>query len=488
MQGLPLTNGSIYQRLYKATVSHNHYVITTLVIELQEKKFDVIFIGGGGASYPGAFELARAGKSVLMVDRKGNLGGDCLYAGCIPSKAVRMKILEYSSTNGKVDPDEVWNEAIETKERVQRIRYKHHLEEIKEHEPNLTFVRGWATILSKHRVRVEGDEVFDAIGKYLVIGVGADGISLNIPGKELAITSDDLFAYRKTIKRLPRSLAIIGGGYIGVEVADMLSRLGLEVSIIEMMDRLLPNMPKDLSKYVEEKFREAGVNLYLNSPVRSIEKNGEKKIVKAKNVEVEAEEVLMAVGRRPRLKGYGLESLENEGLKVEKAIVVDNALKTSIDNVYATGDVTGKAMLFHAAVKESIVAAKNILTGRDAYHINYHSIPFTVFTYPEIGMVGYSEEELKALGIPYDVIDYKLDRDAQSQITNTHTVGRMKILLERESLRILGAQAYAHDAAELMAVFTVAIENNLTAKNLAWSALPHPLTFESINYSMRPYF
>jgi dihydrolipoamide dehydrogenase len=462
------------------------------VVRMSQKDFDVIFIGGGGASYPGAFELAKAGKKVLMIDNKGNLGGDCLYAGCIPSKTVRTKILEFTSANKEIDPEKVWNEVVKLKEYVQDIRYQQHMEEIREHGPNLTFVKGWATILSSNKVKVEGEENFEANTKYLVIGTGAEHIILNIPGKDMVITSDDLFAYQKTMKKVPKSIAIIGGGYIGVEVADMLSRLGVEVSIIEMMDRLLPTMPLDLSKAAESHMKEAKVNLYLNSPVASIEKKGDKKIVKANSksgvIEVEADEVLMAVGRKPRLKGYGLENLEKDGLKIERnAIWVSPSLRTSLFNVFATGDVTGKAMLFHAAVKESIIAAKNILIGRDAYRMNYHSVPFTVFTYPEIGLIGYTEEELKSLGIPYDVVDYKLAGDAQSQITN-HREGWMKIFLEKETLRILGVQVYSHDAAELMGAFAVALENGLTAKNLAWVCGPHPLTFESINYAMRSYF
>jgi len=145
-------------------------------------------------------------------------------------------------------------------------------------------------------------------------------------------------------------------------------------------------------------------------------------------------------------------------------------------------------MLFHAAVKESIIAAKNILAGgRELYRFNYHSVPYTVFTYPEIAVVGYTEEELQAAGIPYEVVLYRLAGDAQSQIVG-HREGWMKIILEKESLRVLGFQAYAHNAADLSAVFALAIENNLTAKNLAWVAGPHPLTFEAINYAMRPYF
>jgi len=458
------------------------------------EKVDVVFVGGGGASYPGAFELAEAGLSVLMVDEKGNLGGDCLYAGCIPSKTVRTKILEYTSTTNKVDPEQVWQEVVRAKEEVQRIRYEHHMEEIKEHEPNLSFAKGWATILGPNKVRVDTEDgTFEVETKRLVIGAGAEHVIIPIPGKELAITSDALFAYQKTMGRPPKSLAVIGGGYIGVEVADMLSRLGAHVSIVEMMDRLLPNMPPELSEAALQRMKEAGVDVYIRSPAQGIEKRGEYKVLKAKSadgkeVEVEAEEVLMAVGRRPRTRGYGLEALESQGLKVDKTgVQVTPGLRTALPNVYAAGDVTGKAMLFHAAVKESVIVAKNILAGKEVYRFNYHSVPYTIFTYPEIAMVGYTEDELKSLGIQYEVVNYSLKHDAQSEIVG-HREGWMKILLEKESLRILGFEAYAHDAAELSAVFAAAIENNLTAKNLAWIAGPHPLTFESINYAMRPYF
>jgi len=163
-------------------------------------------------------------------------------------------------------------------------------------------------------------------------------------------------------------------------------------------------------------------------------------------------------------------------------------MKITILNVYATGDVTGKAMLFHAAVKESIIAAKNILAGgRELYRFNYHSVPYAVFTYPEMAMVGYTEDELQAAGYPMKWCYTGWPGDAQSQIVG-HREGWMKIIFEKESLRVLGFQAYAHNAADLSAVFSLAMENNLTAKNLAWMIGPHPLTFEAINYAMRPYF
>ncbi len=459
------------------------------------RRVDTAFIGGGGASYPGAFELARAGQAVLMVDEKGNLGGDCLYAGCIPSKAVRTRILDYTSTTNKVDPEEVWRAAVELKEWVQDIRYEQHMEEIKEHEPNLTFVKGWATVEGPNRVRVSTEEgEFEVETRNLVIGAGAENVVLNIPGKEFTISSDHLFAYRKAMRKPPRSLVIIGGGYIGVEVADMLSRIGVHVAIVEMMDRLLPNMPPDVSKAALQRMQEAGVEVHLGFSAAGIDRRGESKVLRARSkdgreLELEAEEVLMAVGRRPRTKGYGLEALQAQGLELDRgAIKVTPGMKTTLPNVYATGDVTGRAMLFHAAVKESIVAAKNILAGgREVYRFNYHSVPYTVFTYPEIAVVGYSEEELQASGVPYEVVLYRLAGDAQSQIVG-HREGWMKILLERESLRVLGFQAYAHNAADLSAVFAVAIENNLSAKNLAWVPGPHPLTFEAINYAMRPYF
>lgn len=212
----------------------------------------------------GPFELAKAGQSVLMVDDKGNLGGDCLYAGCIPSKSVRTRILDYTSTTNKVDPDEVWKAAIELKEWVQEIRYEQHMEEIKEHEPNLTFLKGWAIIEGPNSVRISTEEGEVKVEtKNLVIGAGAENVILNIPGKELVLTSDDLFAYRRAIKRPPRSLAIIGGGYIGVEVADVLSRLGVHVTIVEMMDGLLPNMPPDVSKAAMQRMQEVGVDVHL---------------------------------------------------------------------------------------------------------------------------------------------------------------------------------------------------------------------------------
>ncbi|MEM3198816.1 MAG: dihydrolipoyl dehydrogenase [Thermoplasmata archaeon] len=460
---------------------------------MEKREFDVIFIGAGGSSYPGAFFLAERGKKVLMIDEKGNLGGDCLYAGCIPSKTVRYIINEsIKCKQWGLIPDitKIWNLAVAKKDEVQKLRYDQHMKEIEEHYPDLVFFKAHGEFISNYEIYVKGEFDFIATAQNIVIATGAETVIPPIPNADKVLTSNDLFMYNGSIKVLPESIVIIGAGYIGLEVANMMALLGVKTKIIEMLPKpILGGMDDDLIAEAVNKLSSLGVEFLFNSKLKSIDKTENGYIlsyIKGDKIEkLETKQVLIAVGRRPRLNNLGLENTE---IKIENhAIWVDDYLQTNVPGIYAVGDVTGKAMLFHAAVKESLIVAKNIINKKPAYKINYDSIPFTVFTYPELGKVGLSEKECKDKNIKYQVLKYDLTKDAQSQILDEIN-GWIKIIYDPNNLKILGAEIYAHNASELITEFTVAIEKNLTMKDLAWICNPHPLSFESINYSLRGFF
>ncbi|MGC8496402.1 MAG: dihydrolipoyl dehydrogenase [Thermoplasmata archaeon] len=460
---------------------------------MEKEEYDVIFIGAGGASYPGAFYLAERGKKVLMIDEKGNLGGDCLYAGCIPSKTVRYIINEAIQCNrfGFIaDKAKVWTLATAKKDGVQKLRYEQHMREIEEHIPNLSFFKAHGEFINNNEITVKGKTDFVAKAKNIVIVTGAETVIPPINNANKVLTSNDLFRYRDSMKILPESIVIIGAGYIGLEVANMLAPLGVKTSIMEMLPKsVLAGMDDDLVIEVIKKLGTLGVDFLFNSMLKSIDKTETGYILSylkdGKIEHLETEQVLIAVGRRPKLNNFGL---ENTGIKIEnRAIWVDEHLQTNIPGIYAAGDVTGKAMLFHAAVKESLIVARNIMNKTPIYKINYDSIPFTVFTYPEIAKVGLSEKECKDKNIKYVSLKKSLIKDTQSQILD-ETAGWIKIIYDPDNLKIIGAEIYAHNASELITEFTISIEKNLTVKDMAWTCNPHPLSFESINYSLTEFF
>ncbi len=457
--------------------------------------YDAIFIGGGGASYPGAFELAKKGKRVLLVDDKGLLGGVCTYAGCVPSKALRRWALTVRDAevrgHAKLDPDEVWRDAVEAKDRVQAEVFRQLAWLSEQLRENLDFVRGWASIRDERRVAIvteEGESSAEA--RFIHIGAGSLNVVPEIPGKELAITSDDLYRYGGTPGELPDSVVIVGAGFVGVETAYLLSMLDVKVTLVEMMERPLPNMPIDISRSVLRGLQRLGVDVRLGSRADSISQKGGVKVLRAVRgdgsaFEVEGDEVLIAVGRRPRTEGYGLESLASAGLELSRSgVKVNEYMRTSVPNVFAAGDVTGGAMLYHAAVVGSLTAARNMEAGSDRYRFDQRLVPRVVFTYPEAGYVGFPEDELRRSGAQYDVIRYSMKANSATLIEG-HSDSWVKLLIDRGTGAVLGAEAYAPEAASILTAVAVAMMGGLRGSDLYWLAVPHPTPMEALAEGFR---
>lgn len=453
--------------------------------------YDAVVIGGGGGGYHGAFELSKGGYRVLLIDDKGNLGGNCLYEGCIPSKAVSTmiylmeKLRNMLNSVGNVDINKVrvlWENAIDHKDNVQYIRYLQHIREIKEHE-NVDFVKGIAKVIDNHRVIVEavdGSWRREVEGKYLLVATGSIPIKIPIPGVDLAIGSEELFGYRTKYRKLPNDVIIIGGGYIGVEVASALSSLGVKATIVEMLPRILSGWDSSIVNQIEEKLRSRGVEILTNSKVTGIREESGQKIVEYERQDgskgyVTGSEVIMAVGRKPYIEG-----LDNLGIVERGHVEVDLTMRTRVPNIYAAGDVIGRYMLYHSAVKESVVAAWNMLHGHPIYEINFNTVPMTIFTEPEAAMVGLSEEAAKARGINYVTVQYPLADDSYAQIIGVRD-GWVKLIIERESQRIIGGVIYGEAASMMINEIALAIAVNARVKDLALLPHAHPSIFESID-------
>ncbi len=452
---------------------------------------DVVILGAGGGGYPAAFLLAKSGLRVVMVDPIGNLGGNCLAEGCIPSKTVREASLARASANkyalfglkGQL-PEVDWRGVLAHKDRVQQIRYQQHRHEIE--SSGVRFHNGTGRITGEHEVEVtDRDGTSYYAFRDLIIATGSRSHILNIPGAELSITSHDLFRLGADIA-FPQRLVVIGGGYIGVESASMFNNFGAQATVLEYMDQLLPGVDKDLADALYTRLS-ARMRIELKAEVTAIEKDDlGLKVQYRQNGQIFSvigDAVLMASGRECVLP----EGIQALGLNEHGFIPVNNCLQTSTPHVYATGDVNGRSMLFHSAVGQSLVAAHNILAGGQASRrIDFGSVPFTVFTEPEIAWVGLNEEQARKKYADVEVRRYNYQYDTRAQIFG-EMEGFIKLVFDGQTSCLLGAQIAGIDAAQLIAPLALAVSRHLDAHALTNVIFPHPMISEGINNAARSF-
>jgi dihydrolipoamide dehydrogenase len=450
---------------------------------------EVAIIGAGGAGYPAAFLLAAAGRSVLLVDPIGILGGDCLAEGCVPSKAVRERALALATARSLADPSlpaddqkRNWSAVLQHKDQVQRLRYNQHREELS--HARIELVKGVASIVGERTLEVESAaELAEVRFAELVIATGSAPSRLEIKGRELAITSHELFRLGTDLE-FPSEPVIIGGGYIGVECASMLEHLGARPVVLELAPQLLAGFNPALAEFLHRSLSER-VSIVLGAEVLSIEAEHGRRRVRYRRGgathDVVGDAVVMATGRVEVLP----EGMDHLGLNATGPIPVDATLRTSNPSVWAPGDVNGKAMLFHAAVRESIVVAHNILAGaKSADRMNFASVPFTVFTDPELASVGLGAKAAREAGYEIEVARYDYERDARAQILGA-TNGYLELVFDAHSAQLLGAHIAGVDAAQLIAPLALALDQRLGARALAQVAFPHPMLSEGINAAAR---
>ncbi len=451
---------------------------------------DVVIIGAGGGGYPAAFLLAAAGRRVVLVDPIGNLGGDCLAEGCVPSKAVRESALALAQARAAArfglrigDCTVNWPGVLAHKDSVQRTRYAQHAEELGRSRVRL--LQGAARIVGERMVEVDsGQQGRQRLSfEHLILATGSAPQRLPIAGADLAITSHDLFRLGADLP-FPSRPVIVGGGYIGVECASMLEHLGARPVVLEYTAQLLPGFDADLAAFLHRSLA-ARVRVELNAEVTGIEAVAGGLTVRflqaGQLCEVAGDAVIMATGRRPVLP----EGLEHLGLPATGALGVDAGLRSENPVVWAPGDVNGRSMLFHSAVRQSLVVAHNILAGGQvADRMDFGSVPFTVFTEPELASVGLTEAAARERYGAVEVATYDYAVDARAQILG-ETAGFIKLVCEPQTARLLGAQIAGVDAAQLVAPLALALAQGLGARALAEVTFPHPMISEGINKAAR---
>lgn len=438
---------------------------------------DLIILGGGPAGYTAAERAARGGLNTLLIEKRA-LGGVCLNEGCIPTKTLlySAKIWHLAEDTKKYGIEASADQFLMDKVNARKNKVVRKLVAgIKGKMTNagVTVVTGEGEILApttpqEYSVKV-GEETYTA--PRLLLASGSETFVPPIPGLDTV----EYWTSREALesKELPKSIAIIGGGVIGMEFAAFYNRVGVEVHVIEMLPEILGGMDSEMGALLRTEYTKLGVKFYLQHKVTSVAPDGVTVEFEGNSFVIPTERILLSVGRRPvteKLSPLGLE-MEGRGVKV------DATMRTSLPGVYAAGDVTGYSLLAHTAVREAEVAVDNML-GKNA-QMSYRAIPGIIYTQPEVAGVGMTEDQLKKEGISYRKHQLPMAFAGRFVAENEMANGVCKILIGEDDT-LLGAHMLGNPASELIVVIAVAIERGIKAHELASVVFPHPTVGEII--------
>ena len=442
--------------------------------------YDIAIIGGGPGGYVAAIYAGKKKAKVALIE-KGELGGTCLNRGCIPTKTLIhganllhaiKSAKDFGITVNDINLD--WDLLQKKTARVVKTLTKG-VEGLLAAN-NVTVIKGAAKLTDKNTVAISGESGQSTItADNIILATGSFPAVVPVPGRDLpnVITSDQALF----LKQIPSSMLIIDGGVIGLEIGYIYNTFGTKVTIVEMLPNILPRQDKELSSELKKQLEKQGIEIYTDSRVREIkEKEGILETIFETNEgtkTVASEKVLMATGRVP-----AIEAFKDLGIYIEKTgVVVDEYLRTNIDNIYAVGDLTGKTMLAHVASHQGITAVKNILG--EKHKINYRAIPSCIYTSPEVASVGMTEEEARMIFKD----NIKIGRFPYSASGKAMTIGErqgfVKVIAESKYNEVVGVHIVGHNATELIAEAVLAIGLECTAEELANTIHAHPTLSET---------
>lgn len=450
--------------------------------------FDIVVIGSGPGGYVAAIRAAQLGFSTAIIEKYSTLGGTCLNVGCIPSKALldsshhyHDAVSHFADHGIEVSGDLKVNiqKMVERKQAV--VDQTSGGIKFLMDKNKITVFEGVGSFEDATHIKVSkndgSSEVIEA--KYTIIATGSK--PSNLPfikiDKEKIITSTEALK----LKEVPKHLIVIGGGVIGLELGQVYSRLGAQVSVVEYLDRIIPGMDAGLSKELTKVLKKQGIKFYTSHKVKSVERNGADVQVQAENakgetITLDGDYALISVGRRPFTDKL---DAEKAGVKINERgqIEVNDHLQTNVPNIYAVGDVIRGAMLAHKAEEEGVFVAETIAGQKP--HINYNLIPGVVYTWPEVAGVGKTEEQLKADGIEYKAGTFNFRALGRAR-ASMDTDGFVKILANKQTDEILGMHIIGARAADLIAEGVTAMEFRASAEDLARMSWAHPTFSEAI--------
>lgn len=446
-------------------------------------KYDVAIIGGGPAGYTAAEKAAANGLSTLLFE-KNALGGVCLNEGCVPTKTLLYSAKVYDTIKhaskyavSAENPTFDFPKIIARKNKVVKkltagIRMK-----MKEH--GVEVISGEATIQGRAEdgtiTIICGETTYEAA--HLLLCTGSETVIPPIPGLQETAYWTSREALQS--KELPASLVIIGGGVIGMEFASFFNSMGTEVHVVEMLDKILGPMDRELSDQLQAEYAKRGVKFYLGHKVTAVSEGAVTVEKAGETSTIQGEKILLSVGRRPVTKGFGLETLALEPFR--NGIQVNEYMQTSVPNVYACGDITAFSLLAHTAVSEAEVVIDHIL-GKNR-SMSYKAIPGVVYTNPEIAGVGITEEDVQAAGVPYTVKKIPMAFSGRFVAENEQGNGVCKLILAEDGT-VIGAHLLGNPASELIVIAGLAIEKGMKADELKAIVFPHPTVGEIIKEAL----
>ncbi len=447
---------------------------------MPEREFDVIIIGGGPGGYLAAERLGAKGLNVLLLERD-HLGGVCLNRGCIPTKTLLHSAkLYHSIAEGErygVSAPEIrfdLSKAMAWKQKVIETLRRGVSSQMKRHR--VTVLQAVGTIKDRNTVLADGEEYS---GKFLVIATGSSPLSLPIKGADSprVLTS----AQALELESLPKRLVVIGGGVIGCEFASYFSMVGVEVTVVELLAEIIPNLDSDIGALLRKAMPK--VTFHLGSRVEEIsDGSAASKAVKVifSNSDgrqiLDTDAVLMAVGRTPNTGDLGLDGI---GLDYSKSgIAVNEAMQTNLPGVFAVGDVNGRSMLAHSAYRMAEVAAKTICGERD--HMRYHAVPWVVYTHPQVSRVAMTEGQAREQGRSIEVRSLPLRINGRFLAEHGNDPGVCKVIVDEKTGTLLGVQIVDSPASEIIHGAGVMIEAELRVKDIREIVFPHPTVSEIV--------
>lgn len=448
-------------------------------------KYDVTVIGSGPGGYVSAIRCAQLGLKTAIIEKYNTLGGTCLNVGCIPSKALLdsshhyydavKHFEEHGIKTSKIDVD--FKQMIQRKNEV--VSQTCSGIDFLMNKNKIDVYHGVGSFKDATHIIIKGEKEEEIESAKTIIATGSKPSTLPFIklDKKRVITSTEALS----LKEIPKHLIVIGGGVIGLELGSVYSRLGAEVSVIEYMPKIIPTMDGMLSKELQKSLKKQGIKFYTSHKVTSVENKGKEVVVtaedkKGKEVSFTGDYTLISVGRRPYTEGLGL---ENVGVDVNERgqVKVNEHLQTSIENIYAIGDVVKGAMLAHKAEEEGVMVAE-YLAGQKP-HIDYNLIPGVVYTWPEVAAVGKTEEQLKEEGIAYKVGGFPMRALGRAR-ASMDIEGQIKVLADATTDEILGVHMIGARVADMIAEAVVAMEFRASSEDISRISHAHPTFTEAI--------
>ena len=448
-------------------------------------RYDVVIIGAGPGGYVAAIRAAQLGFKTACIESRGSLGGTCLNIGCIPSKALLQSSEKFTEAGhafaehgvkvGDISLD--LGAMMSRKDKVVTTLTRG--VEFLFRKNKIDWLKGKARIAAPGRMVLTGSDggAHEIEANSIIIATGSD--STRLPGIDIDEKRIVSSTGALSLDRVPKRLVVIGGGYIGLELGSVWQRLGARVTVVEVLDHIVPNMDRELGSALQRVLARSGIEFMLSTKLAGIGERQDGLVLELEGTErqtLAADVVLVSVGRRPYTDGLGLEEV---GVARDQGgrIIVDDGFATNVSGIYAIGDVIPGPMLAHKAEEEGIALVER-LAGQKS-HVDYDAVPAVIYTWPEVASVGNTEEELKAAGVSYRTGKFPFTANPRAR-SNGYTEGFVKILAEAETDRVLGVHIIGPDAGTLIAEAALAKEFGASAEDIARTCHAHPTLSEAL--------